>query len=318
MNSPGEIDALSRLARPDVAIITNVDAVHLEFFDSETDIATAKAEIFLGMDADGIAVLNRDNTYFGQLRNAALAAGVTDIRTFGVHTNSTSRLINATTHGDHSDVTAQIDAETIHYVVGAPGQHWVMNSLAVLATVAALGADVAKAAEALTDLRPLVGRGARTTIETPSGSVLLIDESYNASPTSMRAALSVLGAAGAETAGRRIAVLGDMLELGPESNALHAGLADCIANNDIDLVFTVGPDMKHLANVLPSDRAAGHADNSKDIVTPVLETIGADDVVMVKGSLGSRMAAVVEALLTLRQSDHPANARTVSKTANGR
>ncbi|MBT5107369.1 MAG: UDP-N-acetylmuramoylalanyl-D-glutamyl-2,6-diaminopimelate--D-alanyl-D-alanine ligase [Rhodospirillaceae bacterium] len=309
MNRPGEIDALSRMARPDVAVITNVDAVHLEFFDSESAIATAKAEIFLGMGADGIAVLNRDNAYFEQLRDAALAAGVTDIRTFGVHANSTSRLIDATMHDDHSDVAAQIEGETIHYVVGSPGQHWVMNSLAVLATVAALGADVAKAAEALADLRPLPGRGARTTIKTPSGPMLLIDESYNASPTSMRAALNVLGAAGAEAAGRRIAVLGDMLELGPDSAALHAGLADGIADNDIDLVFTVGPNMNHLAKILPSDQAARHANRSKDIVAAVLETVAANDIVMVKGSLGSRMAAVVDALLALDQSDQPANGR---------
>jgi UDP-N-acetylmuramoyl-tripeptide--D-alanyl-D-alanine ligase len=319
MNHPGEIDMLSRLARPNVAIITNVDAVHLEYFESETAIAAAKAEIFAGMDADGIAILNRDNKYFDQLRNAALAANVTDIRTFGAHADATSRLIAATVRGDHSDVTAQIDGEILRYTVGAPGHHWVQNSLAVLAAVSALDADVVKAAEALADLRPLPGRGARTTIETPSGSILLIDESYNASPTSMCAALSVLGTADARPKGRRIAVLGDMLELGPDSSALHAGLVDAVTSNNIDLVFTVGSDMAHLTAAIPSKLLACHADSSAEIVAPLLQVVSPGDVVMVKGSLGSRMAVVVDALLAQGQPDQTAADQTAAgQTAKGR
>lgn len=301
MNHPGEIDMLSRLARPDIAIITNVDAVHLKYFQSEYAIAAAKAEIFVGMNTNGIAILNRDNAYFEQLRDAALAANVTDIRTFGTHADATSRLIDADVQGSHSDVTAQIDGEIIRYTIGAPGHHWVLNSLAVLAAVSALDADAGKAAKVLADLRPLPGRGAHTSIETPSGSMLLIDESYNASPTSMRAALNVLGAADAAPKGRRIAVLGDMLELGPESSALHVGLVDAIASNNIDLVYTVGAYMAHLAAALPSDITTHHADSSEEIMTPLLDALSPGDIVMVKGSLGSRMAVVVEALLALNQ-----------------
>ena len=128
----------------------------------------------------------------------------------------------------------------------------------------------------------------------------------------MRAALSVLGASGADSRGRRIAVLGDMLELGPDSAALHAGLANSIAANKIDLVFTVGPNMKHLSVSLPSNQVAGHADCSTDIVASVLETVSTDDVVMIKGSLGSRMAVVVDALLTLNPSRQTAPAKTVN------
>lgn len=301
MNHPGEIDMLSRLARPDIAIITNVDAVHLKYFQSEYAIAAAKAEIFVGMNTNGIAILNRDNAYFEQLRDAALAANVTDIRTFGTHADATSRLIDADVQGSHSDVTAQIDGQIIRYTIGAPGHHWVLNSLAVLAAVSALDADAGKAAKVLADLRPLPGRGAHTSIETPSGSILLIDESYNASPTSMRAALNVLGAADAAPKGRRIAVLGDMLELGPESFALHVGLVDAIASNNIDLVYTVGAYMAHLAAALPSDITTRHADSSEEIMTPLLDALSPGDIVMVKGSLGSRMAVVVEALLALNQ-----------------
>lgn len=301
MNHPGEIDMLSRLARPDIAIITNVDAVHLKYFQSEYAIAAAKAEIFVGMNTNGIAILNRDNAYFEQLRDAALAANVTDIRTFGTHADTTSRLIDADVQGSHSDVTAQIDGQIIRYTIGAPGHHWVLNSLAVLAAVSALDADAGKAAKVLADLRPLPGRGAHTSIETPSGSILLIDESYNASPTSMRAALNVLGAADAAPKGRRIAVLGDMLELGPESFALHVGLVDAIASNNIDLVYTVGAYMAHLAAALPSDITTRHADSSEEIMTPLLDALSPGDIVMVKGSLGSRMAVVVEALLALNQ-----------------
>lgn len=301
MNHPGEIDMLSRLARPDIAIITNVDAVHLKYFQSESAIAAAKAEIFVGMNTNGIAILNRDNAYFEQLRDAALAANVTDIRTFGTHADATSRLIDADVQGSHSDVAAQIDGKIIRYTIGAPGHHWVLNSLAVLAAVSALDADAGKAAKVLADLRPLPGRGAHTSIETPSGSMLLIDESYNASPTSMRAALNVLGAADAAPKGRRIAVLGDMLELGPESSALHVGLVDAITSNNIDLVYTVGADMAHLAAALPSDITTRHADSSQEIMTPLLDALSPGDIVMVKGSLGSRMAVVVEALLALNQ-----------------
>jgi len=309
MNHPGEIDMLSRLARPDIAIITNIDAVHLENFESESAIAVAKAEIFAGMDPNGIAILNRDNAYFEQLRDAALAANVTDIRTFGTHADATSRLIDADVQGSQSDVTAQIDGETICYTIGAPGHHWVLNSLAVLAAVSALDADVGKAAEVLADVRPLPGRGARTSIETSLGSMLLIDESYNASPTSMRAALSVLGAADTAPKGRRIAVLGDMLELGPESSALHVGLVDAITSNNIDLVYTVGSNMAQLAAALPSDITARHADSSPEIMTSLLDALSSGDVVMVKGSLGSRMDVVVDALLALDQPDQKAKGR---------
>jgi UDP-N-acetylmuramoyl-tripeptide--D-alanyl-D-alanine ligase len=297
MNRPGEIDMLTHIARPDIAIITNVDAVHLEFFDSEAAIADAKAEIFNSMGADSVAILNRDNDYFEHLHTAALAAGIIDIRSFGAHPDSSARLIDVLLEDDHSIVTAEIDGATVRFTLGAPGRHWALNSLAVLAAISALGADVEQAAATLADLHPLPGRGARTTIQTETGAITMIDESYNANPSSMRAAMAVLGAA--KNTGRRIAVIGDMLELGPDAATLHAELAESVAANAIDLVFTVGPNMARLHKALPGPQAAAHADVSEGVSKAVSETLSAGDVVMIKGSLGSRMSVVVDAIRAL-------------------
>ncbi|MBL4721006.1 MAG: UDP-N-acetylmuramoylalanyl-D-glutamyl-2, 6-diaminopimelate--D-alanyl-D-alanine ligase, partial [Alphaproteobacteria bacterium] len=189
---------------------------------------------------------------------------------------------------------AEIDGVAVRYALGAPGRHCALNSLAVLATVSALGADVEKAAAALADLRPLPGRGAREIIPVSTGDITLIDESYNAKPSSMRAALTVLGAA--KTNGRRIAILGDMLELGPDSAALHARLSDTVEKNNIDLIFTIGADMTHLYEALPKSLAAGHAMASEDAASDIAASLTAGDVVMVKGSLGSRMSVIVDAI----------------------
>ena len=169
------------------------------------------------------------------------------------------------------------------------------NSLAVLAAAHPLGADLALAALALADLKAPVGRGERVTLELPGGAVLLIDESYNANPTSMRAALALLGQVPTKSMGRRIAVLGDMLELGPEGAALHAGLADAVTGNAVDLVFCSGPLMKSLWDALPSERRGGYADTSAALEPEFLGAVAANDAVMIKGSLGSRMGPIVRA-----------------------
>ncbi|PPR19498.1 MAG: UDP-N-acetylmuramoyl-tripeptide--D-alanyl-D-alanine ligase [Alphaproteobacteria bacterium MarineAlpha10_Bin3] len=295
MSSPGEIEPLSRLARPDVAVVTNVGAAHLEFFASEDDIADAKAEIFTGVVADGAAVLNRDCRHFERLRGHANAAGISHIRSFGAHEQADIRLIDADIQPDRSHVTARIGTRKVRYALGAPGAHWVANSLAVLAVVEALGADVDAAARALADVAPVPGRGARRTIRLDRGAFTLIDESYNASPASMRAALSVLGAAG----GRRIAVLGDMLELGRQSPALHAALAADITANRVDLVFLAGRDMAHLAAALDPAVVAGQTRDAASILSLLRDAVRPGDTVMVKGSLGVNMAPVVAALIAL-------------------
>ena len=296
MNHAGEIAPLSNLLRPDVAIITTVEAVHLEYFPSEDAIADAKAEIFYGMNDRGAAVLNIDNRHYARLRAHAEAAGLQRICTFGADPAADIHLTDMVIDEDQAQVTATIGGEALHYVLGAPGRHWVLNSLAVLGAVRIIGADYHSAAAELADYRPMAGRGERQTVVLSEGSFLLIDESYNASPASMRAAIDVLGAAGGDNGGRRIAVLGDMLEIGPTAPEAHASLADSLAQNGIHIAIMAGENMAHLAASLPKSIQAHHGADSDAIQQLVLDTVQAGDVVMVKGSLGSRMIPIADAL----------------------
>ena len=297
MNHAGEISALTAILRPHVAIITTIAPVHLEFFDSIVGIADAKAEIFESMGADGTAVLNRDNAFYDHLAGKARAAGVGRIIGFGSAPGAELRL-EACELGEHaSKVKAEIFGRRVDYSLGLPGQHSVMNSLAVLGAVEAAGADLDKALLELAKLAPLKGRGAREEIALPGGGrFALIDDSYNANPSSLRAALAVLGASQPGSGGRRIAVLGDMLELGDEAERLHAGMAAPIAEAGVDLVFSCGSLMAALAEALPPAQRGGHASDSQALAPEVVAALGPGDVVLVKGSLGSRMALVVEAL----------------------
>ena len=297
MNHVGEIEPLSRLIRPHVAIITTVEPVHLEFFKSIAGIADAKAEIFAGLEPDGAVVLNRDNAQFGRLRRAAQKAGIARIVSFGEHAEADARLIQCALQAESSTVEADILGAPITYKLGAPGRHVVLNSLAVLAAAALAGADLALAALALQNLEPASGRGARVTLDLPGGSALLIDESYNANPASMRAALALLGQAPLGAQGRRIAVLGDMLELGAKGKTLHRDLAAPVVENDVDLVFCSGPLMKSLWDALPSERRGGYAETAAALEADVVGAVNAGDAVMVKGSLGSKMGPVVKALI---------------------
>lgn len=299
MNHPGELGPLSRQVRPQVAIITTVEAVHLEFFASVTEIADAKAEIFEGMGPGGVAILNRDNPHFARLAKKAEAAGLARIVGFGADREADARLIDCSLHATCSAVSATIGGQRLDYCIAVPGRHWVINSLAVLAAVQAVGADVGNAAAAFARMTPPKGRGQRHRIEIAGGGFDLIDESYNASPVAMRAALAVLGRATVRDGGRRIAVLGDMRELGAQAPLLHAGLAANIAENNIDLVFCCGLNMAHLHAALPAARRGAHAADSAALLPLVLRAVAAGDVVLVKGSLGSRMAPIVEALQSL-------------------
>jgi len=297
MNHAGELGPLAKLVRPHVAIVTTVEPAHLAYFKNVAEIAAAKAEIFDGLEPGGIAILNRDNPYFRQLADAALGRGAARVLGFGANAEAWARLVSVAPGATASMVTAEIGGRTIAYKINAPGRHWVMNSLAVLATVGALGADLGRAGMALADLTPLRGRGQRHVVPFGGGTIEVIDESYNASPASMRAAIATLGAAAPGARGRRIAALGDMLELGPHSPRLHAQLAGAIAEAAIDLVFAAGPDMAHLDAALPAARRALHVEKSAELVAPLIAALRPGDVVMVKGSLGSRMGPVVAALL---------------------
>ena len=296
MNHAGEIEPLTKLVRPHVAIITAIEPVHLEFFPSIEGIADAKSEIFLGLEPGGAAVLNRDNPQFERLRRNAQAAGVSRIVSFGEGDDADARVVRYTLHADCSVAEADILGTPVTYKIGAPGKHLVWNSLAVLAAAALVDADLALAALALSELKPVTGRGVRLMLGVPGGTAELIDESYNANPASMRAALAVLGQAQVGPRGRRIAVLGDMLELGAEGQKLHRDLAEAILGSGIDLVFCSGPLMQQLWEALPSERRGGYAESSSGLESSVLAAVQPGDVLMVKGSLGSRMGPLVKAL----------------------
>jgi UDP-N-acetylmuramoyl-tripeptide--D-alanyl-D-alanine ligase len=296
MNHAGEITPLTKLVRPHVAIVTAIAPVHLEYFGSLKKIADAKAEIFAGLEPGGAAVLNRDNRQYTQLARAAEAAGVKRIVSFGANAKADARLVRHSLHAECSTVQARILGEPVTYKLGAPGRHLVLNSLAVLAAAALVGADSALAALALNNLKPAAGRGVRATLRLPGGSALLIDESYNANPASMAAAIALLGHAPVGGHGRRIAVLGDMLELGAQGPALHRALAEPIEAAGVDLVFCSGPLMHVLWEALPSGRRGGYAETAVGLEPAVLAAIRAGDAVMVKGSLGSKMGPIAKAL----------------------
>jgi UDP-N-acetylmuramoyl-tripeptide--D-alanyl-D-alanine ligase len=301
MNHPGEIRELARLVKPDVAIITTIEAAHLEFFESLDAIADAKAEIFESLQPEGTAILNADNPMFGHLVAKAKAAGVGTILSFGASDAADSRLLQVTSTGSGSDVTAEIAGRNISYRVGQPGEHWVMNTLAVLTAVAASGADVERAAQTLKSLPALQGRGERHNITGPKGDFVLIDDAYNANPASIRAALSVLGRSAPGGQGRRIAVLGDMLELGKDASKLHSDLLQPLLAADTDLVFTCGSHMASLHKSLPGKMQGAHAKDSTSLAPLVSAAAAQGDIVLVKGSLGSRMAVIVEALKALNE-----------------
>ncbi len=310
MNHPGEISPLSRLIRPHAALITAVEAVHLSAFASLDAIADAKAEIFDGLEPDGVAVLNQDNPLFGRLVDAAKACSVPTVIGFGTAPGADAKLLDVNIQPTGSLVTAEIAGRALRYQLHLPGRPMAMNSVGVLVTVHALGADPEAAAEMLGVLTPLSGRGARHRIALTRGSAELIDESYNASPASLGAAIDVLGASTPGPNGRRIAVLGDMLELGPRAPALHAALAGPLDAARIGLVFTCGANMWHLHDALPDSLSGVHVEDSAALAPLVLESLEPGDIVMVKGSLGSRMRIVVDTLIeggSAPQSRHAVN-----------
>ncbi len=273
MNHAGEIAPLTKLVRPHVAIVTTVEPVHLEFFPSVEAIADAKAEIFQGIEPGGAAVINRDNPHFARLEEQAKDAKVGRIVSFGENAKADARLVKFALQADSSTAQARILGHDVTYKLGAPGRHVVQNSLAVLAAAALAGADLAMSAVALAELAPPTGRGARQTLEVPGGQALLIDESYNANPASMRAAIALLGQAPIGPRGRRIAVLGEMLELGVQGVELHSGLAAPIADHSVDLVFCAGPLYRGLWEALPSGRKGGYADTSASLEAQVLGAV---------------------------------------------
>jgi UDP-N-acetylmuramoyl-tripeptide--D-alanyl-D-alanine ligase len=295
MNHAGEITPLTRMVRPHVAVITTVEPVHLQYFPSVEAIAEAKAEILSGLEPGGTAVLPFDNPHFALLKDRAEALGARVV-SFGLGEAADVRCLQATMDARGSSAIAGIGSQRFPYRVGAPGEHYVRNSLAVLAALQALGADVMRCLPALARIAAPAGRGARAVLEVPGGRILLIDESYNANPASVRAALAAVATVPREEFPRRVAVLGDMLELGEASADLHRGLSDAVNAAGIDLVLACGPMMQRLYDRLAPGQRGAWAPDSAQLGPALLEAVRAGDAVMIKGSLASRMAPLVEAL----------------------
>jgi UDP-N-acetylmuramoyl-tripeptide--D-alanyl-D-alanine ligase len=295
MNHAGEITPLSKMIRPHVAAITTVGPVHLENFpDGEAGVARAKAEIFDGLEPGGVAVLNADDAWFPLLSEAALAAGA-QVRGFGAAAGAHARLMAFTPRNGGADVEAVIGGEAVRYSLLQSGVHWGPNSLCVLMVLEALGVFRDTALRALAGFAPIEGRGAERQVAVSGGAFTLIDESYNANPVSMAAALRSLGQRAVR--GRRIVALTDMLELGAEAPKFHAGLAEPIDRAGVDLVFCAGPLMAALWEALPLNRRGGYAGKADDLAPLVVGAMRPGDAIMVKGSNGSRAGRIAAALV---------------------
>ncbi len=296
MNHAGEITPLTQLVCPHAAIVTMVAPVHLEHFHAIEAIAEAKAEIFHGVGRDGAAILPRDSENYRLLAARARECGVGRVISFGRSPVAEVRLLSLAPKANGTAVEAEILGERLTFRLGAPGEHLAMNALAGLAAVEAVGASVLQAAAALAKFAAPAGRGAQSRRTVAGGSFLLIDESYNANPASMAAALAVLGGLPPSLARRRIAVLGDMLELGAEGTAMHRALAAPVESAGVDAVFASGPQMAALYRALPLGCRGAWAETSSGLTDALFEFIRPGDAIMVKGSNASRMGLLVENL----------------------
>ena len=297
MNHADEIRPLTRMVRPHAVLVTAVGPVHTEnFSDGELGIARAKAEIFEGLEPGGVAILNADNSWFDLLKAEALKFGA-EIRTFGSGLGCDARLIDFAVSGSTASVSMQWHGINISFPILQAARHWGPNSVAVLLMLEALGVGLEDSLAALAAFEPLAGRGAEATVRLGSGAFTLIDESYNANPLSMASAIATLGARRA--AGRRIVALTDMLELGPEADRFHVGIGHALETASIDLVFCAGPLMKTLWDALPPTRRGGYAEKASELAPRLAEEVQAGDVVMVKGSNGSKAGLLAQALTAL-------------------
>ena len=291
MNHPGEIAPLSRIAQPHVAMVTTVAAAHLAAFESVEKIAVEKASIIDGLVAQGVAVFNQDIPTTPQLDHYAQDAGV-QVNWFGQNSDF-AKLLSVKVTGNKSDVAVLIAGQVYELCIQSAGQHFAMNALGALACVALAGGDLSRAARDISKWVPVVGRGAREIVTLPHGQIDLIDDAYNANPTSLRAAVAVL--AGAE-ATRRIAILGDMRELGETEVAAHVDIATWPELATVDQIHTVGLLMSHLHAALPAHKRGLHCETSDQMATAVSDLITAGDCVLLKASLSIGMRKVVDAI----------------------
>ena len=299
MNAPGEIAPLSKMVRPHAACVTTVGPVHIEAFaDGEAGVAREKASIFEGLAPDGVAVLNGDVGFAAVLDAAARKAGARRV-TFGAAAGHDARLLDFQPGPEGARVRAELFGKPLDFSLRQSGFHWGLNSLCVLLMLEALDVPLETGLAALADFEPLAGRGQTVVVQAPGGAFTLIDESYNANPLSMAAGFRSLGARPVAPDARRVVVLTDMLELGDQSRALHEGLAAPIAAADLDLVHTAGPEMKRLHDILPPERRGLWRETAAELAAEAAELVAPGDIVMVKGSNGSKASLVAKALAAL-------------------
>ncbi|NLS20762.1 UDP-N-acetylmuramoylalanyl-D-glutamyl-2,6-diaminopimelate--D-alanyl-D-alanine ligase [Rhizobium sp. P40RR-XXII] len=302
MNHPGEIRPLVKMVQPHVAIITTVAPAHLGNFNSISEIAAAKAEIFEGVVPGGHAILNHDSDQFEMLEHAALEAGIEHVHSFGQHAKADVRLAEFNASEENSTLWLTIGGETMEVALGAPGRHIAENALAVLGAVMLVEADLDGAVDALADLRPEKGRGQRHKRAIGNGYFTLIDESYNANPASMRAAIELLATTSPHAGlggrqGRRIAVLGDMLEMGDYAQRVHANLTGPLLAAGIEHVWLAGPEMAALRDELPESVHVEYRETTEELSEFALNAVAPGDVLMVKSSLGLGFGKIVAGLL---------------------
>ena len=299
MNAPGEIAPLSRLVAPHAACVTTVGPVHIEgFSDGETGVAREKAAIFEGLVPGGLAVINGDIVWASMLVGAARDAGAEPVL-FGSADGHDARLINFLPDAEGANVVADIRGRQHTFRLAQSGHHWGLNSLAVILMLEALDVPLDIALQALAAFQPLAGRGQERTVAVPGGAFTLIDESYNANPLSMAAGFRSLGARPVASGGRRVVILTDMLELGDQSEALHVGLSEAIEAAGLDMVHTAGPQMKLLNDTLPASRKGLWRETASELAAEAAMLAGPGDIIMVKGSNGSKASLVAAALAEL-------------------
>ncbi len=299
MNHRGEILPLTQLVKPHAALVTTIAPAHVENLGSLEAVADEKGDIYAGLEPGGAAIIPNEAPHAERLIASAERNGATLVR-FGRDAVCEARLLKFDMDESGSTAEAEILGRTIRYRVGVEGAHWALNSVAALAAADVVGADLDAAAHALEHLRAFDGRGVATRVDAPFGAFMLVDDAYNANPASMAAAFATLAARKPANGGRRIVALGDMLELGPEERAYHAALSEPLLEANIDVVFAAGPRMTALTDELPLAMIGGYSETADGLIPIITKAIRAGDIVLVKGSNGSKMSRVVAALSALK------------------
>lgn len=298
MDHAGEIEVLTKTVKPDAAIITTIAPVHLENFNSVEGIARAKAEIFLGMKSDSYVVLNGDNEYYQLLKDLAEKQNIKNITSFGENSENNSFLISYKREGSVSHISASIIGQKLDYKIAAYGKHQAINTVAVLAIIKSMSLDFKKAAESLKEFNNVKGRGKISFITFDNKKILVIDDSYNASPKSVNAALSsIKDICAGSSIKRRVAILADMYELGDDSIAMHKALLPAIEQSGIDKVITVGELMKNLFDILPNNIKLAHFNDFRSAINHIYSYVDDNDCILVKGSFGTKIHELANYLL---------------------